>query len=1027
MKVGKVFSKLFERLSEGNDAKVVKKTFVRLASAWTILLVLIFISLFFLDLRQVEDLARVECFSSFQKDVQYRAWATSHGGVYVPVTPKTQPNEYLVGIPEREVVTPSGRVLTLMNPAFMSRQVFELDPAKYNSRNHITSLNPIRPKNAPTEWEKNALTKFEKGLKEVFEITDAGDKRVVRYMAPFKVEKGCLKCHAAQGYKLGDIRGGISVEIDWEPFDRVFYSTIFNHSIVVSFIWLIGIIGFVFSYYRLKESVVQNMALLNANPDMMFILSENGTILSTKAESREPLKDNYEQLKGKNINELVPPDIYEKIISGIKNVKETGKVSVVVFELERNNEVKKYEDRIVPYGKDKFLLIARDITILSRTEAALRDSEEKFRTVALNMQEAFLLYDREGKLIMCNLSAENILGIKESEMLGRTPYDAKIKFFNEEGIEFPIENRPSVVSLKKGIIQQNVIMGIQKQVEGTIWLSVNSVPIYHSGKIEGVLVTAVDITERKKNEEIRRHSNDLMRYIIEHNRSAVAVHDRDLKYIFVSNSYKEQYNVKEENIIGRHHYDVFPDLPKKWRDVHQKALKGEVSSAEDDPYYKEDGTVEWTRWECRPWYEVDGSIGGIVVYTEVTTARKEIENRLRESEELFRSVVQNSVEVTVLSRADGLVYYVSPQCREIIGHDEEKFIGGRFPDIIHPDDLERCRAEWSDVYAHDKDVTEFEYRIIDKEGKTRWISHSAKRLKIQDNLTVVQNTIRNITERKNAEEELRKHRDHLEELVESRTEELDALNRELVNQIMQKQEAELLLKASLEKEKELNKLKSRFISTASHEFKTPLTTVLSSVELMQRYGKNWDEEKIRVHLERIKHSVENLTGLINDVLFVSRADSGRLEFNPSKTDLYSICQQVIEEGRILGGENHNIVFNYGAESKHYNLDRKHIYTILQNLVSNAVKYSPNGGMIELNVGRNDDKLILSVKDEGIGIPDNELSNLFQPFHRCENVGTIGGTGLGLTIIKNAVDTHKGKISVSSEPGKGTCFAVEIPV
>ena len=203
--------------------------------------------------------------------------------------------------------------------------------------------------------------------------------------------------------------------------------------------------------------------------------------------------------------------------------------------------------------------------------------------------------------------------------------------------------------------------------------------------------------------------------------------------------------------------------------------------------------------------------------------------------------------------------------------------------------------------------------------------------------------------------------------------------------------------------------------------------MLSSVELIQRYGQNWDEEKRGIHLDRIKISVENLTGLINDVLFVSRADSGRLEFNPADTDLYSLCQQVIEEGKILGGENHNIIFNYEAESNNYNLDKKHIYTILQNLVSNAIKYSPGGGTVELNVCRKEGRLIVTVKDEGIGIPESELPNLFQPFHRCENVGTIGGTGLGLTIIKNAVETHKGKISVKSEAGKGTSFIVDLPL
>ncbi|MFP4487947.1 MAG: PAS domain-containing protein [Bacteroidales bacterium] len=136
------------------------------------------------------------------------------------------------------------------------------------------------------------------------------------------------------------------------------------------------------------------------------------------------------------------------------------------------------------------------------------------------------------------------------------------------------------------------------------------------------------------------HFHDLMRYIIEHTNSAVAVHDTDLRYIYVSQRYLDQFGLKDRDIIGKHHYDVFPDLPQKWKDVHQRVLKGEVVGADRDDYKRDDGSVHWTRWECRPWYERDGSIGGIIVYTEVITEQVKAEEELRKLKDNLEAEVE---------------------------------------------------------------------------------------------------------------------------------------------------------------------------------------------------------------------------------------------------------------------------------------------------------------------------------------------------------------------------------------------------
>jgi PAS domain S-box-containing protein len=251
------------------------------------------------------------------------------------------------------------------------------------------------------------------------------------------------------------------------------------------------------------------------------------------------------------------------------------------------------------------------------------------------------------------------------------------------------------------------------------------------------------------------HSHNLMRYIIEHSRSAIAVHDKDLKYIYVSQRYLQEYNIKDPDVIGKHHYDVFPDLPQKWRDVHQQALAGIVSSAEDDPYFREDGTTEWTRWECRPWYESDGSIGGIIVYTEVITARKNAEIALKESEEKYRLIVENNHDIIYTLTSDGIFSFVSNAWTKQLGHQLADVVGHSFEEFVHKDDLPACFVFLKSVVEGGVPKDGVEYRVKHIDGTLYWHTSSGVPLKDESGkVSGFYGIARDITQRKKFEENL---------------------------------------------------------------------------------------------------------------------------------------------------------------------------------------------------------------------------------------------------------------------------------
>jgi signal transduction histidine kinase len=234
------------------------------------------------------------------------------------------------------------------------------------------------------------------------------------------------------------------------------------------------------------------------------------------------------------------------------------------------------------------------------------------------------------------------------------------------------------------------------------------------------------------------------------------------------------------------------------------------------------------------------------------------------------------------------------------------------------------------------------------------------------------------------------------------------------------------LELALEKEVELSSMKSNFVATASHEFRTPLTTIFSAADLLHHYSDQMDDKQRESYLKEIKQEVGDMTQLLDDILLVRKMEAGMFSFSPEKSNMELLLRNIVRASQNMAGNAHAIHLNIDCDGSSVLIDDSLIRHIVNNLLSNAIKYSPDGEAIEVTLSRNNGEIVLDVSDRGIGIPEDDVERVFDTFFRADNSSGIGGTGLGLSVVKTAVELHGGRIDVSSAVNEGTTFSVHIP-
>lgn len=416
----------------------------------------------------------------------------------------------------------------------------------------------------------------------------------------------------------------------------------------------------------------------------------------------------------------------------------------------------------------------------------------------------------------------------------------------------------------------------------------------------------------------------------------------------------------------------------------------------------------------------------------------------------LKAVIDTAIDGIINIDENGIVESINRAGAKLFGYDESEVIGKNV-NMLMPQPYHREHDGYLKRYLSTRKP-----HIIgigrEVEGKRKDGSIFPLRLAVSEvelgNKRIFTGIIHDLSNVKEAEEKILKlnkalesQNEELERKVRERTEKLAkvvdqllGINQQLENEIYERQTIEQALRKSekelkelLEKEKELNELKSRFVSMASHEFRTPLSTILSSVELVEAYQKTEQQPKREKHISRIKNAVNHLGGVLNDFLSLSKLEEGRIDLQPTHFIFEEFCTDVVAELNLMLKTGQKLIHQGDREDREVYLDKRALSHILFNLLSNAIKYSPEGRSIRCSTVLNDREISLSIQDEGIGIPMEDQKYLYTRFFRAHNVENIKGTGLGLNIVRRYVDLLDGDIDFVSREGEGTTFFVKIPL
>jgi PAS domain S-box-containing protein len=620
---------------------------------------------------------------------------------------------------------------------------------------------------------------------------------------------------------------------------------------------------------------------------------------------------------------------------------------------------------------------------LRQTNEALRHTNQTLQSLIAASPRAIFTLDLQGRVKIWNPAAERMFGWTEAEVRDRP----NPVISDEDSPDYPVIWQ----KILAGITPPSLEVRRYKKDGSSIEIVFSAAPLTDSDdRISGLVAVVADITEQKRQAEQVR----LLQSVVVNTNDSVIITEAEPidppgpRILYVNQAFTNMTGYTLEEVLAK-----TPRIlqgPKTDRTVIDRiraAMSRWESATVEVINYRKDGSEFWVEFSVVPVADKQGYYTHWISVQRDITERKRTEEALRQSEERFRSLIEKALDIITILTPDGTIHYENPSVEKVLGYSPQEMVGQNFFTYIHVDDLDSIRfilMPGISILEGSRPI-EFRRRHCDRSWRT--FEAIAQPLVDDEPQPRIVINSRDITERKRLDE----------------------------------------VRLALEREKELSALKTRFFSMVSHEFRTPLSTVLAAAQLLETSPHAWENpDKRERNLRRIQDSVKNMVQLLDDILTINRAETGKLEFNPQWLDIEEFCQQFVEEMQLSAGVQHSLLFICRGENTQAWVDEKLLRSILSNLLSNAIKYSPKGGQVQCSVICEGDSIQLQIRDQGLGILADDQKQLFEPFYRGKNVRHIAGTGLGLAVVKKCVDLHGGSIAIASEAGRGTTVTILLP-